>query len=400
MTDQCNCDSILPKIDPTKSPRPTATSTQTPTSTLIVPSATKTNTPTRTPTKTTTPTNTKTATATPTNTLTRTPTPTQTNTQTPSATLPCGSIVCDPPLVLDLAGCACVDPPVLPPDPPNPPPPPKLPCDKKLPDGTPDIINIKGYAFYSTNISTKVDIPGLGQLEPKCAGGHRCDRTNFLPILKFNTQSFTASNNINLNNASDGLSRSATFNFNNIPLNLFSEGAFVELVCNSPNSNCHASVTWIVLTTEINGETIKLFDSCILPSKSTKLNYECCFNCDQMIQAFSGTNMFIGLGHLSNYSQTLTWKKIGNNCWSTSINMKNACNKDVAIGFLACCVNGKFVITASLSVGSPATKICNQISLDCFPSDGTFPNFSCCWDGFENACEPNYFNCPFFEVVP
>jgi hypothetical protein len=363
-----------------------------------LPSASRTNTPTRTATSTFTPTKTKTSTHTPTSTSKRTPTPTNTPTVTPSATKLCGDINCVPPLVLDINGCECSTPPVFPPEPPVPPNPPTLPCDKKLPDGTPEKITVNGYAFYRKTIST-VNIPGLGQVQSKCAGGHACDRAVFIPKLTFNSQSFS-STQISLNNRSTGDDVSATFNFSDVPLNLFKEGASVELFCNLSNGQCHDGITWVVLTTTINEQTIKLFDSCVLPNKSTKLNYECCPTCDEMIAKFSGNSTFVGLGQLNNITKPMQWTKMGKDCWSSNVSLKNACNEDVSIGFLVCCVNDKFVVTGSLSIGLPATKICDQITLDCFPSNGSLPVFSCCWDNFNTSCQPNYFSCPFFEVVP
>ena len=187
----------------------------------------------------------------------------------------CDGVICDDPTwIIDLDSCLCAPPPTNPPPPP-PTPTPTLPCDRDAssPNGT---VTVKGYAYYFDTV-TSVSIPGLPDpLESRCAGGHRCNRATFIPQLSFGSLSY-ASTDVNLNNVpcNGSCDRSATFEFNNIALSSFATPAKFNLLCKNPNTNCHNGITWVVLTTEVDGNTIKLFDSCITPGRAVSLDYGC-----------------------------------------------------------------------------------------------------------------------------
>ena len=217
----------------------------------ICPSRTPTRTPTPTntvtPTNSQTPTNTATPTVTPTNSQALTPTPTVTPSVTPEG-------VVDPPTVTQ--------------------PPPIIPgvmvCDTTTITAT----TINGYAYYFDHQQT-VNIPGVGSLLSPCAGGHYCNRTDFIPQLITSSTTINGSS-ISLNNADGGGDRSATFAFN-LPDSSILSGTPVQiyLSCNG-QYGCHDGVAWIVLTTtDNNGGTILLFNSCVVPNSLTPLTYTC-----------------------------------------------------------------------------------------------------------------------------
>ena len=217
----------------------------------ICPSRTPTRTPTPTntvtPTNSQTPTNTATPTVTPTNSQALTPTPTVTPSVTPEG-------VVDPPTVTQ--------------------PPPIIPgvmvCDTTIPTAT----TINGYAYYFDH-QQAVNIPGIGSLWSPCAGGHYCNRTGFIPQLITSSTTINGSP-ISLNNADGGGDRSATFAFN-LPDSSILSGTPVQisLSCNG-QYGCHNGVAWIVLTTtDNNGGTILLFNSCVVPNSLTPLTYTC-----------------------------------------------------------------------------------------------------------------------------
>ena len=132
-------------------------------------------------------------------------------------------------------------------------------------------ITINGYAFYNNSPGTQL-IPGVGYLPVPCYGGHVCDRTNFIPQLITPTATISSSP-ISLNNGSDGGDRAEYFTFDIPDTNILKNGASVQLKC--MNSNCHDGVAWLVLTTDIDDQTIVLFNSCVLPDSLDSLYYEC-----------------------------------------------------------------------------------------------------------------------------
>ena len=161
-----------------------------------------------------------------------------------------------------------VDPPIV-----NPPPPINpgvIVCETTTPTAT----TINGYAYYFDQPQT-VNIPGIGPLLSPCAGGHYCNRTDFIPQLIASSTTINGSP-ISLNNGNSGGDRAATFTFT-IPDSAILSGdpAQVYLSCNSP-SGCHSGVAWIVLTTtDHNGQTILLFNSCVVPNSLVSLTYTC-----------------------------------------------------------------------------------------------------------------------------
>ena len=180
-------------------------------------------------------------------------TPTRTPTVTPTATptvTPEG--VVDPPTV--------TQPPAITPE--------VLSCD------TTTSTTINGYAYYFDH-QQAVNIPGIGSLWSPCAGGHSCNRTDFIPQLITSSTTINGSP-ISLNNGNSGGDRSATFTFNiPDPSILSGTPAQIYLSCNG-QYGCHNGVAWIVLTTTgYNGGTILLFNSCVVPNSLTPLGYTC-----------------------------------------------------------------------------------------------------------------------------
>jgi hypothetical protein len=145
--------------------------------------------------------------------------------------------------------------------------PPPLPCR----DTTFGPLTINGYAFYRRSNRT-VNIPGIGPTQIKCAGGHVCNRTNFVPRLILNSVTLDAQP-ITVNNANDGGDRDDTFTFNIPDITLLKDGASIQLACTT--NNCHQGVTAIVLTAEIDGVTRILFNSCLVPGNIVPINLGC-----------------------------------------------------------------------------------------------------------------------------
>lgn len=145
--------------------------------------------------------------------------------------------------------------------------PPPLPCG----DTTFGPLTINGYAFYRKSNRT-INIPGIGPVRIKCSGGHRCNRTNFIPRLILNSITIDAQP-INLNNLNDGENKDATFLFNLPDITLLQDGADIQLQCTT--NNCHQGITAVILTTEIDGVTKLLFNSCVFPNEIDNLEYTC-----------------------------------------------------------------------------------------------------------------------------
>lgn len=137
--------------------------------------------------------------------------------------------------------------------------PPDLPCDDSL-FGP---LTINGYAFYRKQ-NKSVNIPGIGDMNIQCIGGHCCNSTNFLPQLIL--ESITLDGQpFNVNNRSDCGDRSATFSFILPSITLLENGARFKLQC--LDTPCHNNITAVILTCEINGATKLLFNGCVLPNK-------------------------------------------------------------------------------------------------------------------------------------
>lgn len=214
-----------------------------------------------------TPTATRTLTPTATATLTPTPSITMTSTVTPTITPSkhCNNTICPQNFIFDPESCVCVPEPtttVLPPDIPPP-----INCD---PSAGPIIIN--GYAYYFNSITT-INIPGIGNLTSPCAGGHACDRTNFIPQLRIGETVIAAANPISLNNLPNGGNVSDFFTFEIPDRTLLNNAIGLNLLCY--DSNCHNGVTWIILTANVEESTVLLFNSCVLPNSLTPLSYKC-----------------------------------------------------------------------------------------------------------------------------
>jgi hypothetical protein len=202
------------------------------------------------------------------------------------------------------------------------PPPPPVPCDEAT------SLTINGYAFYRDNPGTE-NIPGIGPLTIPCYGGHVCDRTDFIPKIITTSSTFAASQ-ISLNNLPSGGDRSQTFSFVIDDTSVLSDGASVSLECVS--GYCHTGVTWVVLTAEVNGKTVLLFNSCVLPNSLDSLDLKCIDCCD-----WDGK----GIVQFDNICDGLTkptqFYKIGDNLWECDvdvdcgdrINMIVKCNSDI-----------------------------------------------------------------------
>lgn len=150
--------------------------------------------------------------------------------------------------------------------------PPKLPCNPLL-NPNPQPVTIQGYAFYKSTKGT-INIPSVGSISSKCSGGHKCDKTNFLPQLHLKSGIIIdATNTINLNNGSDGGDREASFSFNIPLITMLSGGASVQLKC--MDNICHKGVTQVVLTITIDNQPYIVFNSCILPNSLSPLSYTC-----------------------------------------------------------------------------------------------------------------------------
>lgn len=141
---------------------------------------------------------------------------------------------------------------------------PPLPCE----DTDFGSIILQGYAFYRKN-NNLVNIPGVGDIEIDCTGGHTCNRTNFLPQLILNNVTIDGQP-INVNNAPTGEDRDAVFSFNVPNITLLKDGASIRLQC--LDDNCHTGITAIVLTATMNGTTKILFNSCVLPDETRILD--------------------------------------------------------------------------------------------------------------------------------
>jgi hypothetical protein len=200
--------------------------------------------------------------------------------------------------------------------------PPPIPCEETT------SFTINGYAFYRYSAGT-VDIPGIGPLNIPCYGGHVCNRTNFIPQIITPRKTFTASQ-ISLNNSPGGGNRSQTFSFFIDDASLLSNGASVSLKC--ADSSCHNGVTFVVLTVDINGQTVLLFNSCILPNSLDNLNFECIDCCDW---DGDGTLQFNNI--CDGLTKSAQFYKIADNLWECDvdidcgdrINMIIKCNSDI-----------------------------------------------------------------------
>lgn len=197
----------------------------------------------------------------------------------------CAGVICPPNYVIDTASCLCAPP--LDSDPSEPILPVEVACE-----GVPIIVN--GYAFYR-DVRENVLVPGLGNIPIGCAGGHACNRTNFLPVISFEGGlRYESASEISLNNVPGGGGRDAMFNIT-IPNSLDITGKKSQFVleCKSPNNDCHEGVTFVVMTTTVGGSTIKLFQECVAPDQVTNFpilcsGYGCENNLYQDFEYFTG----------------------------------------------------------------------------------------------------------------
>jgi len=186
----------------------------------------------------------------------------------------CPGVICPPNYVIDPASCLCA--PLIDSSSSSSS---VLPVEVKC-EGIPIIIS--GYAFYR-DFRQNVFVPGLGNIPVGCAGGHICNRTNFLPVISFDGGlRYQSSSEISLNNLPGGGDRNATFEIT-VPNSLDITGKKAQFVleCKSPNNNCHEGVTFVVMTTTINSSTIKLFQQCVAPNQVTNFPILCSgFGCE------------------------------------------------------------------------------------------------------------------------
>jgi hypothetical protein len=179
---------------------------------------------------------------------------------------------------------------------------PPVPCEDT------NSLTINGYAYYRTSRST-VNVPGVGDLASKCSGGHVCDRTNFLPQLITKNVTIDAQP-ISLNNITPiDKNVNATFSFNIPDTSILKGGASVSLKCLT-SGGCHNGVTWVVLTANINGSTVILFNGCVLPNAIDNLNFECEDCCD-----WDGKTFVRLTTECDNLQEDVQLLKIAENLW-------------------------------------------------------------------------------------
>ena len=185
---------------------------------------------------------------------------------------------------------------------------PPVPCNKET------SITINGYAFYRGK-SSSVSIAGVGALNAACYGGHCCDRTNFIPTLTTSAGVITA-NQISMNNSNGCNDVDQSFSFFIEDTSVLKNGASISLKCAS--GNCHTGVTWVVLTTTIDGVTSLLFNSCVVPDSLEPLDIncrDCCnWNGETTLQLFGPD--------CENATHPIKFFKIGNNLWETNVTLE------------------------------------------------------------------------------
>jgi formylglycine-generating enzyme required for sulfatase activity len=254
-----------PSISPTSVTRtPTRTPTPTPT---ITTSVTVTPTVSLSVSSTLTPTPSITTSITPTCSITQSITPTITRTPTVTPTI-CQFSNCDTGYVVDPESCACVPEPtstIVPS-----PTPPKVPCE---PSSDPVVLN--GYAFYKDAMGSET-IPGVGSVSSPCAGGHICNRTDFMPKLVTSGGTILSSNAISMNNGSTGGDVSDTFSFTINDPTVFNNQVDITLECLT-SGGCHNGVTWVILTwtDPVTSSSYIVFNDCVVPGSLDGISIEC-----------------------------------------------------------------------------------------------------------------------------
>lgn len=264
----------------------------------------------------------------------------------------------------------------------TPPPPPPVPCEETV------SLTINGYAFYRTQ-KVNVNVPGVGSLMAKCAGGHICNRTNFLPQLITATQTIDAQpislNNLNLTDKNV----SATFSFNVPDTSILKNGASVRLKCLSQNG-CHTGVTWVVLTTEKDGKTSILFNGCVLPNELDNLDFECENCCD-----WDGEGVVKFSTECDNLQEDVKLLKLSNYLWELDttlscgdkINALVKCKPEVDYIDLDSCKNKWEVVSFSFPCAQNARVTgnllepceCDKAPIFEFTADN-FNDCNCCYD--------------------
>jgi hypothetical protein len=135
-------------------------------------------------------------------------------------------------------------------------------------------LTISGYVFYRDRITTPCIVPGLGSLTPTCAGGHWCNRTDFMPRLRIGSSTIINANKaVTLNNLNGG-DRDDQFEFF-IPDSTIISGQNVRFELQCLGNNCHRGVSYVVMTTAISGNVIKIFDNCVEPDQVASLPFIC-----------------------------------------------------------------------------------------------------------------------------
>jgi len=160
--------------------------------------------------------------------------------------------ICTPPSVFDPVSCQCVTPPLC------------VPNEQEscTPVTVPNTLQniIKGYAVYVDSFQS-IPIPDIGSLPVKCAGGHYCNRTIFMPQI----DGLNANKTINLNNGNTGGDRFDTFEFVlNDPSTQLTSSTQISLDCRVAGG-CHTSVVMIYLVgySTIDNSPLLLFASCL-----------------------------------------------------------------------------------------------------------------------------------------
>jgi hypothetical protein len=140
---------------------------------------------------------------------------------------------------------------------------------------------IEGYAFYR-NESGLVTIPGIGDREVRCWGGHCCDRTDFLPELYFpNTDTIIyADNYISMNNLSDCGDRCNSFIFR-LPENCDALCTDIPRFTLNPynNPDPHYGVTFVILVITDGDTGLKriIYEGCVFAGTPVEVSGRTCW---------------------------------------------------------------------------------------------------------------------------
>ena len=140
---------------------------------------------------------------------------------------------------------------------------------------------IEGYAFYR-NESGLVTIPGIGDREVRCWGGHCCDRTDFLPELYFPNTDTTiyADNYISMNNLSDCGDRCNSFIFR-LPENCDALCTDIPRFALNPynNPDAHYGVIFVILVITDGDTGLKriIYEGCVFAGTPVEVSGRTCW---------------------------------------------------------------------------------------------------------------------------